>query len=33
MGGPSGNLARMLVEKSTVSCGSARYRQVRLLIL
>jgi len=33
MGGPSGDLTRMLVEKSTESCGSARYRQVRLLIL
>ena len=33
MGGPSGDLTRMLVEKSTELCGSARYRQVRLLIL
>ena len=33
MGGPSGDLTRMLVEKSTESCGSARYGQVRLLIL
>jgi hypothetical protein len=33
MRGPSGDLSRMLVEKSTESCCSARYRQVRLLIL
>ena len=33
VGGPSGDLMRMLVEKSTESCGSARYRQVGLLIL
>ena len=33
MGGPSGDLTRMLVEKSTESRCSARYRQVRLLVL
>jgi hypothetical protein len=33
MGGSSGDLTRMLVEKSTESRGSARYRQVWLLIL
>ena len=33
MRGPSGDLTRMLVEKSTESCGSARYCQVRVLIL
>ena len=31
MGGPSGDLTRMLMEKSTESCRSARYRQVRRL--
>jgi hypothetical protein len=33
MRGPSDDLTRMLVEKSTESCGSARYCQVGLLIL
>ena len=33
MRGPSGDLTRMLVEKSTESCRSARYREIRLLIL
>ena len=33
MSGPGGDLTRMLVEKSTESCGSARYGQFGLLIL
>jgi hypothetical protein len=32
-GGPRDDVTRMLVEKGTESCGSARYRQVRLLVL
>ena len=33
MGGPSGDVTRTLVEEGTESCGSARHRQVRLLVL
>jgi len=32
-GGPSGNATRTVVEKGTKSCGSARHRQIRLLVL